>query len=622
MGRLRKRVLQSAGQTGSTAEEVMSNANRNLRLGIVYRGSIIHEEQFDRKIDISIGRRAGSTVHIAPKQYPDFPEFIDFLTCDNGVFYLVVPADPNARVNLRGAASNQDVRTVKGKKAIPIEDIAGGSLGIGEVTVMFQFVRGDSHPTMTRERTVLRLGLVFEERLIDDRIFPDTKLVSVGTGRECTIVLPEEDYQGPPISFENHKDGSVTMRAPAAMKVRLAVDGAPMELKDLQAKGKARQEGNDIVCHLSLGTRGRAIVGQHTLLVQVIKQTVTVPVFAKKSFPERVMAGVLAEPAWWISFAVSAMFILGLVFQAAYFEKNTNRFLGSSKASEEASKTTYEVVVEEKEEIKEPPPDPEEDKKPTAEIMPESVKAKADKPAEKAKDAPKADAGKADKPASLGEKQADPDEAKRQARAAIEQKTIAGAFGGPQGGAATKLFGEAAEGEAGEVVAKSFGGDPGAGNGDARGPGAGGVKLAGSSGGGTVEKVKAGSGGKGFGERKAEETKVEGKKEEAAITVKLSSGGVDGPGENKAEVAKVVSRKNSAVQRCYEEALRDNPDEGGKVKVTFTVGTEGTITDVSVSGASGKFSDCIKAKFSAIRGLPLLTSPQTFSQSYVFSKGS
>lgn len=604
----------------------MSTANRNLRLGIVYRGSIIHEEQFDRKIDVSIGRRAGSTIHVAQKQYPDFPEFIDFLLCDGGRFYLVVPADQSARVNLRGSASTNDVQTIKGKRAIPIDEVAGGSVSLGDVTVMFQFVRGDNQPMITRERTVLRLGLVFEERLIDDRIFPDTKMVSVGTGRECTIVLPEEDYQGPAISFENHKDGSVTMRAPAAMKVRLAVDGAPTELKDLQARGKARQEGNDVVCHLSLGTRGRATMGAHTLLFQVVKQSVTVPMIVKKSLPQAAIAGVLNEPAWWISFSVSMLFILGLVFQAQYFEKTTNRFLGGAKAGEETAKTTYEVVVEIKEEIKEPPPEPEEEKKPTTDIVPEAVKEKADK-AEKDKDKPKEaakpDAGKADKPASLGEKQADPDEAKRQARANIETKTIAGAFGGPQGGGATKLFGEAAEGEAGEVVAKTFGGDSGAGSGgEGKGPGAGGVKLAGSSGGGTVEKVKAGTSGKGFGDRKADEVKdTGGEKKEAAVSVKLSSGGVDGPGENKAEVGKVVSRKNSAVQRCYEEALRDNPDEGGKVKVTFTVGTEGTITDVSVSGASGKFADCIKAKFSAIRGLPLLPSPQTFSQSYVFSKG-
>ena len=602
----------------------MSTANRNLRLGIVYRGSIIHEEQLDRKIDVTIGRRAGSTIHIAQKQHPDFPEFMDFLCYDNGHFYLVVPTDPKAQVNLRGAASSNNVQTVKGKRAIAIDDVVGGSVTQGDVSVMFQFVRGDNQPMITRERTVLRLGLVFEDRLIDERIFPDTKMVSVGTARECTIVLPEEDYQGPSISFENHKDGSVTMRAPAAMKVRLAVDGAPMELKDLQAKGKARQEGNDVVCHLSLGTRGRATLGAHTLVFQVVKQSVTVPAITKKSFPEAVIGGVLAEPAWWISFSVSLLFIMGLVVQAQYFEKTTNRFLGGAKTAEEAAKTTYEVVVEIKEEIKEQPPELEEEKKPTTDIVPEAVKEKADKPdkeKDKPKEAPKADAGKADKPASLGDKQADPDEIKRQARASIETKTIAGALGS-QAGAATKLFGEAAEGESGEVVAKAFGGDSGAASGDSKGPGAGGVKLAGSSGGGTVEKVKAGSGGKGFGERKADEVKdTGGEKKEAAVSVKLSSGGVDGPGENKAEVGKVVSRKNSAVQRCYEEALRDNPDEGGKVKVTFTVGTEGTVTDVSVSGASGKFSDCIKAKFSAIRGLPLLPAPQTFSQSYVFSKG-
>ena len=100
----------------------------------------------------------------------------------------------------------------------------------------------------------------------------------------------------------------------------------------------------------------------------------------------------------------------------------------------------------------------------------------------------------------------------------------------------------------------------------------------------------------------------------------MSAGAMGGEGEGKGDVAKVIARKNSAVQSCYEKALRDNPDEGGKVKVSFTVGTAGTVTDVSVSGASGSFADCIKGKFMSIRGLPVLTSPQSFNQSYVFSK--
>ena len=594
----------------------MSQANRNIRLGIVYQGNIIHEELIDRRIDISIGRRAGSTIHIATKAYPDFPEFIDLLVIENNAYHLVVPSDPAARISVRGATNPGDPKSIKGRRAIPIEGVAGGSLVAGDVTVMFQFVKGDSHPMETIERTVLRLGLVYDDRLIDDRIYPDSKEVTVGNAHNATIVLPDEDYQGPSLVFQNHKDGSVSMRAPAAMKIRLAVDGAPMELKDLLAKGQARQEGTDVVCHLKLGTRGRAAMGQQTLLFQVVRQSVTIPQMPKRSFGEKFIGGILAEPAWWISFTVSSLLILGVIFQAYYFEKTTNKFL-KARAEEQEVKGSYDVIVEVKEEIK--PEEPEkEDKKPTTEIIPEAVKEK-EKKVEKADKKPdKAEDKKPDKPVSVGEKK-DPTEIKEQARAAVEQKTIAGAFKG-MGGGATKFFQEAGEGEAGDVVAKTFGGaGQGGGDGEGKGPAGGGVKLSGSSGGGSVErnaKVK----GEGFGARKADETKTEGKKEEAAVTIKLSSD-TSGSGEAKADVAKIIGRKNSAVQRCYEQALRDNPDTGGKVKVTFTVGTEGTITDVSISGATGGFADCIKAKFEAIRGLPTLPAPQTFGQSYVFSKG-
>ena len=97
---------------------------------------------------------------------------------------------------------------------------------------------------------------------------------------------------------------------------------------------------------------------------------------------------------------------------------------------------------------------------------------------------------------------------------------------------------------------------------------------------------------------------------------------LEGPaGVGKTEIAKVIRRKNRAIQRCYEAALRDNPNVGGKVGVSFVVGTAGTVTTVRVSGATGGFKSCIESKFKRIRGLPQLPAPQTFNQSYVFSKG-
>ncbi len=89
----------------------------------------------------------------------------------------------------------------------------------------------------------------------------------------------------------------------------------------------------------------------------------------------------------------------------------------------------------------------------------------------------------------------------------------------------------------------------------------------------------------------------------------------------KAEVAKVVSHAGSQVQACYELALRTNPEEGGKVTVHFRLGTAALVTEVFVIGAQGTFAACIKQKFLSIRGLPLVSTPTEFTQSYVFTKG-
>jgi outer membrane biosynthesis protein TonB len=591
----------------------MSTTARNLRIGIVYRGSIIHEETITRRTDVTVGRRAGSTVQVVASEHPDFPDQVEVLLLEGNAYHLVVPADPSARISLRGAAAN-DPKTLRGKRCLPAEAAAGGSVTIGDVTVMFQFVRGDATPSVTIERHVLRVGLVYDDRLISDRIFPDDKTVEVGNDRRATLVLPIEDYQGPGLRFVQRPGGETELHAPAQLKVTLRVGEGPTDLADLVAKGKARQQDGAIVCPLGPGASGRATLGGYNVLFQVVKQSVTVPALAKPSGVRRLSSVVMGDPVWAVSFAVALCLVAGVVGQAMLFHATTGKYLEqSAKAEEDQAHTTYEIQIEQKEEEKPPEPEPE-DKKETVDVVPDEVKkAKPDKEA-KVEKADKADKPTNDKPSNTADKQLNPEEVKRNAREAVQKNTLAGAFGQ---GAGTRLFGDAGDGEEGTVVAKTFGGTGGDGDGSG-GPGSSGIKIANSGGGGSLEKASLG--GKKTFERKAEATQVEVKKEEKKVEIKLASSEMGGEGEGKGDVAKVIARKNSAVQQCYEKALRDNPDEGGKVKVSFTVGTAGTVTDVSVSGASGSFGDCIKAKFMAIRGLPILGSPQSFNQSYVFSK--
>ena len=593
----------------------MSTANRNVRLGVVYRGSIVHEEVLDRRIDVTVGLRAGSTIQIPAKEYPEFPDSIELLAIDNNQYYLLVPSDPSARVSVRGTTEKGAAMTVRGKRAIAIENAAGGSLSIGDVTIMFQFVRADSTPTITRESNVLRVGLVYDERLISDRVFDNDKQITIGNQKNLSIVLPDEDYQGPAIKFTNNRDGSFTLRAPATMRMRVATDGGPLELKELLAKAKARQDGNDVIVHLPLSTRGRIVMGQHTVLFQVIKQTVTVPAFPPKTLGQRIIGPFIVEPTWTISFLGAFLLVGAIVGQALLFQSSTGKYLDKAKAEDEIARGPIEIQIEQKEEPpKEEPADDKvvdavpiqapADKKPA-----KDEKKVADKAPDKASDADK-------KPVSTGQT-VDPEEAKRNAREAVVKNSVAGALVGANG-AATKLFADDGGDGEGTVTAK-FGGA--AGDGDTGGPGKGGLQIeGGGKGGGTIEKVK-GKGG-GFGERKADVVKVdEPKKVEAQASVKLGGlDGDDGGDGSKGDIAKKVASKAGAVKACYEAALRDNPDVSGKVKVSFTVGTAGTVTDVTVSGADGGFKDCIEGKFKAIRGLPILAAPKQFSQSFVFTK--
>lgn len=588
-------------------------SHRNVRLGIVYRGSIVKEELIDRQIDVSVGLRADSTVQFSPKDYPDFPDHLDVLYQEAGQHFLVVPSDPSARINLRGASQADNVKTIRNKRCIPIGDVAGGSVVVGDVTVMFQFVRGYTAPTRTVERTVLRLGLVFDERLISDRIFPHEKTISIGGLKDDTVVLDQSDYSGPSLSFVNNKDGSVLLKAPGDMKLRIAVqDDAPRDVKELIQRGKAKLEGDVTVAHLTLGARGRAVLGPYSVLFQVVRQKVVVPTMEKKSLPQRFIGVFLQDVVWTACFATALLLVGGVVTQAVLYQTTHGKYLKDTKKAEEHVSAIIDVEIVEKEEIKQPEEEPKEEPKETAPEMKPEPKAKPKKKAKPDKKVEKAE--KAPKPESTG-KTVDPEERKRNARKLVAKKTIAGALLGA-GGASSKLFAEGGEGDA-TVVAKTFGGA-----GDAAGPGdgpGGGVKLAGGgSGGGTVEKVKTGKS-KGFGKRKKIATKRK-KKVEKKIKISLSAGALGGSGAGKSGVARVIARKNSAVRRCYESALRKTPGLSGKVKVRFTVGTAGTITSVTVMGASGGFSSCIKKKFQRIRGLPLLPAPQSFTQSYVFTK--
>lgn len=577
----------------------MSQQTRHVRIGIVYRGNVIAERVLCRRTHVSVGLRPDTTVQIAASEYPDFPASVEILRLAGGRYHLVLPNDPQARVTLRGASVDNVTVEIEGRRCLPVEAVAGGSLQVGELCVMFQFVAGYAQPMEVRERTVLRLGLVYEQRLIADRLYADAAKVSVGRAKGDALML-DEDYQGPSLSFERHKDGTATLQADRKVSLRMAAPGErPLDGDELIARGLARLQSDALQCHLALGTRGRVRMGPYTVLFQVLRQRVEVPVLPRHSWGQRLTGVFFRDPVWTACLALWTGVAMAVSVQAWAMHMTYGRYMKNIQPPEdqyveELHTTFIEVPIVEPIVPEAPPLEP-------IEAPPTPEKA----PVEDSKRPSKARPRQA-------HSEADPDKAPRNPRAAVLRDTIAGSLAGPS---TTRLFADDDGSGQGEVLPRQA--FAGGGSGDATGPGAV-LDLKGAADvGQTYERPVV--------KRTAlarSETKnpVASRGPEQVVKIDFTAEPTQGEGQGKSAVSQVIARKSSAIRRCYEAELRSNANLQAKVVVSFTVGTAGTITQVRIMGATGKLASCIESKFMRIRGLPILTAPQPFKQTYIFQR--
>lgn len=453
---------------------------------------------------------------------------------------------------------------------------------------------------------VLRVGLVHGDRLICDRAFTDRK-VTIGPEKRADLVL-DEDYGGPSVRFVRQSDGSVSVTAPRVANLRLARgQHAPADAGQLLASGVADQQGDTVTVIAPVGSRGRLVMGPYMLLFQVVRRRVRVPVLPNRGLVKRLTGAIVADPVWSACLAMSMLLVGSLAAQAILFHRTTNVYLQHARAPEDVPHERPIEYIEVVAEV-EPPADtpalaPTTPVEPAPKATPDPVKPKPTKPTLRAKKPdPRPDSD------DITERDRDA----RTVKEEVARKTIAGAFDTTVAG--TKLF--ASDDASGAATQGTVFGNERA---DTDGPSAMVVRPNGGGGSVVLEKVKTS---RPKWDRTSGHVASTGtKKVEKIIDVRLSpiKGTADKP-ENKNRIVSVIRRKNGAVRRCYESALRSNAGLSGKVQVWFMVGMAGTVTQVRVTGADGDFGDCIARKFKAIRGLPQLSAPASFTQSYVFTR--
>lgn len=477
--------------------------------------------------------------------------------------------------------------------------------------------------TNDTQRKILRVAVVLDRRVVEERLIRVDGDITVGSGPKNTFVVQGQVPKQVTL-FESKGPGRFALVFERGQDGRIELDGSgdkftPSELAD---KGKAHKKGKHFTIELTDKARGKIAVGDAAVLFQFVDP----PNAAMRApLPIAVKGGIANQIEWPFFYIMAASFILfgGSTTGLDIWWKQTGQYYYNPASQERARlydliraevQAKKEKKEEEKKEEEEKPDEKVEGVAEAAEAEPAPV---AEKPKPSKAGKPAAKAGRADGPRETN---------KTKLAAAVKQKTflhVLGTTGGTGPGELDTLKG----GVHAQNIANAF--DLEGGIAQNRESGSGGAAFVGGpqaeQAGGDGQRYKTLSAGEtGAGRIETAQVKTSEKTNEVKINANVRDGSVsgqEGAGQiDKDSVARVFSRRKSAIKYCYERALKLNSNIKGKVVIRFTIGTAGRITSVqatqNTTGDPG-IADCIIEKVQGWRFDPPSGGSVTFSYPFL-----
>ncbi len=460
------------------------------------------------------------------------------------------------------------------------------------------------------QRKILRVGIVHEGRIIEERLLRKRGDVTVGASPKCTFILPiarlPESYRL--FVFER---GRYVLRFTAGMTGRVSVGDRLLELGELKDSNLVRSSGTYFLLPLDDASRGRLVFGEVSLLFQFVVPPPPVP---KLELPAAAKGGVLSriDTPLFVAMMVSLIVQAGGIGGVQYWWRTTGQFQ-VKKVRPYAD--AYELLKAEVERRLPPEKSPAQATGP-GEGEETTEEPGSEEPAEKkAAQRPQRSAGNSESA----------EDQYRKKLAKVRNTTILRHLGGYGTGPDTIQGAGVEHGSAAARLTSAW---------DTKG-----VEVARA--GAPPSGFRAGPPGGGSGqgttyERLGSEemgptrpaAQVAGGAREEEIKVRIREGTLGdqtGIGRiDKAAVESVFRRRMSAIRVCYERSLKVNPDVQGKVTIRFTIGRAGTITDIQVTEnttGDAAIGTCIAQKVRAWRFSPPDEGEVTFSYPFLLQKG-
>ncbi len=478
----------------------------------------------------------------------------------------------------------------------------------GAMTVAMQAVQqGPSGPK------VLRVGVIQANKIVEERIVRTRETVTVGSSEKNHFVVQAESLS---TRFELFQivGNDYVLNFTEDMRGRVGLAGGVQELEKLRTTGRARKaDGGTYQVELTDNSRGKVVIGNTTLLFQFVSPP---PVQARPQLPAAVVGGFTAGIDW--MFTAFVTFSLMTHFGFVIYLENADWPVERDIAT--IPDRVAELIFNEPEPPQQAPPvDTPED--PVETDAPTEV-AEVEQPSRGNSSSSSSSTSRSSNSSGSGSSAANAD-----ARLAAEQATaqvenlLLGALGG-EGALNDVLRDGAATGRSQDLLEQAQGvGVASSSEGNTLGERSGGGQL-GGGGSNTLGGLRA-AGGNQVGRQqqegeRVEEVRVRGRTSVGALEDESGSGDFD-PNI----VVRQLGRRRSAIQRCYERELRNNPTLSGRVVTRFTIQPTGSVSGVSATEnttGSPAVAECVNR---VVRGLRFTPGPEggavTYSFPFVFA---
>ncbi len=457
--------------------------------------------------------------------------------------------------------------------------------------------------TQKRER-ILRLGIIQNGRIIEERLVRERKPVKVGQTLKNDFVIASGEFPQSHILF-GVKGGRYVLNFTEKMAGRLALGDAVHDLNSLKQTGKARRSGGSWELDLSDRSRGKVSLGDVTILFQFVNPP---PLRVLPQLPANMRGGILLFMASVMGLSgvllatltFSAILQIGFVTYVRYFVPPPPR---PTLADISARIIRPPAPIEEEPDVEDV------DLTEDGDIVVDN--AETDEGAED-------DSGAVEQDSGGGASDGEIREVSERVVQESALSSLLGADGGIDLGITTTdqmaanraeeaLANQQARGAVGDGIVSSAG--LGTSQGAEGRQGRHGVGTGGSTVAATAEVAQA---------AESEQVRV-------TANVRGSSARTAGSGSlDNSAVNRVLRRRSRDVERCYERGLNSNPGLGGRVVVQFTIGTDGRVSNARLptNEVGSSVGNCILGRVRRWRFPEPDGGTVTVRKAYVLSPGS